>query len=145
MMTMARTESSYGAEKLSPRQKTWISAAEILCPRQKNGSSDAEIGISRQKTCSSDAEIGISGQKACSSAAVKHRPRLRTRIYATEIGIRRGFSNTNYHELFINFSDSRLYDELHGNYMFYLNTNYHELTTNFSLMIINGQLMVIIC
>lgn len=46
MMTMARTESSYGAEKLSPR--------------------------------------------------------LETRIYATEIGIRRGFSNTNYHELFIN-------------------------------------------
>ena len=82
---MARTECSYGAEKLSPRQKTWISAAEILCPRQKNGSSDAEIGIS--------------GQKACSSAAVKHRPRLRTRIYATEIGIRRSFSNTNYHEL----------------------------------------------
>ena len=88
MTTMARTESSYGAEKLSPRQKTWISAAEILCPRQKNGSSDAEIGISGQKTCSSDAEIGISRQKACSSAAVKHRPRLETRIYATEIGIR---------------------------------------------------------
>ena len=131
MTTMARTECSNGAEKLSPRQKTWISAAEILCPRQKNGSSDAEIGISgqktcssdaeiglpRQKACSSDAEIGISGQKACSSAAVKHRPRLRTRIYATEIGIRRSFSNT----------------------------NYHELNTNFSLMKINGQLMVIIC
>ena len=60
MTTMARTECSYGAEKLSPRRK--------------NGSSDAEIGIS--------------GQKACSSAAVKHRPRLETRIYATEIGIR---------------------------------------------------------
>ena len=74
MTTMARTESSNGAEKLSPRQKTWISAAEILCPGQK--------------TCSSDAEIGISRQKACSSDAVKHRPRLRTRIYATEIGIR---------------------------------------------------------
>ena len=73
MTTMARKECSNGAEKLSPRQKTWISAAEILCPRRKNGSSDAEIGIS--------------GQKACSSAAVKHRPRLRTRIYATEIGI----------------------------------------------------------
>ena len=71
---MERRECSNGAEKLSPRQK--------------NGSSDAEIGISGQKTCSSDAEIGISGQKACSSAAVKHRPRLRTRIYATEIGIR---------------------------------------------------------
>ena len=71
---MERRECSYGAEK--------------LCPRQKNGSSDAEIGISGQKTCSSDAEIGISRQKACSSAAVKHRPRLRTRIYATEIGIR---------------------------------------------------------
>ena len=82
MTTMARTESSYGVEKLSPR--------------------------------------------------------LETRISATEIGIRRGFSNTNYHELVINFSDSRLYDELHGNYMFYLNTNYHELNTNFSLMIING-------
>ena len=88
MTTMARTECSNGAEKLSPRQKTWISAAEIRCPRRKNGSSDAEIGISGQKTCSSDAEIGISRQKACSSAAVKHRPRLRTRIYATEIGIR---------------------------------------------------------
>ena len=88
MTTMARRECYYGAEKLSPRQKTWISAAEIRCPRRKNGSSDAEIGISGQKTCSSDAEIGISGQKACSSAAVKHRPRLRTRIYATEIGIR---------------------------------------------------------
>jgi hypothetical protein len=60
MTTMARKECSYGAEKLGPRQKTWISAAEILCPRQK--------------TCSSD--------------AVKHRPRLETRIYATEIGIR---------------------------------------------------------
>lgn len=47
MMTMARTESSYGAEKLSPR--------------------------------------------------------LETRIYATEIGIRRGFSNTNYHELTTNY------------------------------------------
>ena len=93
METMARKECSYGAEKLSPRQKTWISAAEIRCPRQKNGSSDAEIGISGQKTCSSDAEIGISGQKACSSAAVKHRPRLRTRIYATEIGIRHGRNN----------------------------------------------------
>ena len=65
MTTMARTECSYGAEK--------------LCPRQKNGSSDAEIGIS--------------GQKACSSDAVKHRPRLRTRIYATEIGIRHGRNN----------------------------------------------------
>ena len=90
---MERTECSYGAEKLSPRQKTWISAAEIRCPRRKNGSSDAEIGISGQKTCSSDAEIGISGQKACSSDAVKHRPRLRTRIYATEIGIRHGRNN----------------------------------------------------
>ena len=82
---MARTECSYGAEKLSPRQKNGSSDAEKLCPRQKNGSSDAEIGISRQK--------------ACSSAAVKHRPRLETRIYATEIGIRISFSNTNYHEL----------------------------------------------
>ena len=79
MTTMARKECSYGAEKLSPRQKTWISAAEIRCPRRKNGSSDAEIGIS--------------GQKTCSSAAVKHRPRLRTRIYATEIGIRHGRNN----------------------------------------------------
>ena len=112
METMARKDSSNGAEKLSPRQKNGSSDAEKLCPRQKNGSSDAEIGISGQKTCSSDAEIGISRQKACSSAAVKHRPRLRTRIYATEIGIRRSFSNT----------------------------NYHELNTNFSLMIINGQL-----
>ena len=74
MTTMARKKCSYGAEKLSPRQKTWISAAEI--------------------------------------------------------GIRRGFSNTNYHELVINFSDSRLYDELHGNYMFKINTNYHELVMN---------------
>ena len=81
MTTMARKECSYGAEKLSPRQKTWISAAEIRCPRRKNGSSDAEIGLPRQKACSSD--------------AVKHCPRLRTRIYATEIGIRRSFSNTN--------------------------------------------------
>ena len=117
MTTMAKTESSYGAEKLGPRQKTRISAAEILCPTRKNGSSDAEIGISGQKTCSSDAEIGIPGQKngssdaeigipgqkACSSAAVKHRPRVRTRIYATEIGIRRSFSNTNYHELNTNY------------------------------------------
>ena len=71
---MARRECSNGAEKLSPRQKNGSSDAEKLCPRQKNGSSDAEIGISGQKTCSSD--------------AVKHRPRLRTRIYATEIGIR---------------------------------------------------------
>ena len=93
MTTMARKECSYGAEKLRRRQKTWISAAEIRCPRRKNGSSDAEIGISGQKTCSSDAEIGISRQKACSSAAVKHRPRLRTRIYATEIGIRHGRNN----------------------------------------------------
>ena len=116
MTTMARKECSYGAEKLSPRQKTWISAAEIRCPRRKNGSSDAEIGISGQKTCS-DAEIGLPRQKACSSDAVKHCPRLETRIYATEIGIRRSFSNT----------------------------NYHELNTNFSLMLINGQLMVIIC
>ena len=88
MTTMARKECSYGAEKLRRRQKTWISAAEILCPRQKNGSSDAEIGPTGQKNCSSDAEIGISRQKACSSAAVKHRPRQKTRIYATEIGIR---------------------------------------------------------
>ena len=79
MMTMARKECSYGAEKLSPRQKNGSSDAEKLCPRQKNGSSDAEIGIS--------------GQKACSSDAVKHRPRLRTRIYATEIGIRHGRNN----------------------------------------------------
>ena len=93
MTTMAKKECSYGAEKLSPRQKTWISAAEIRCPRRKNGSSDAEIGISGQKACSSDAEIGLPRQKACSSAAVKHRPRLRTRIYATEIGIRRGRNN----------------------------------------------------
>ena len=78
-MTMARKECSYGAEKLSPRQKNGSSDAEKLCPRQKNGSSDAEIGIS--------------GQKACSSDAVKHRPRLRTRIYATEIGIRHGRNN----------------------------------------------------
>ena len=92
-MTMARKDCSYGAEKLSPRQKNGSSDAEKLSPRQKNGSSDAEIGISGQKTCSSDAEIGISGQKACSSAAVKHRPRLRTRIYATEIGIRHGRNN----------------------------------------------------
>ena len=99
MTTMARKESYYGAEKLRRRQKTWISAAEIRCPRRKNSSSDAEIGISGQKTCSSDAEIGLPRQKACSSDAVKHRPRLRTRIYATEIGIRRSFSNTNYHEL----------------------------------------------
>ena len=90
---MARKECSNGAEKLCPRQKNGSSDAEKLCPRQKNGSSDAEIGISGQKTCSSDAEIGISGQKACSSAAVKHRPRLRTRIYATEIGIRHGRNN----------------------------------------------------
>ena len=103
MTTMARTESSYGAEKLGPRQKTRISAAEILCPRRKNGSSDAEIGIPGQKNGSSDAEIGIPGQKACSSAAVEHRPRVRTRIYATEIGIRRSFSNTNYHELNTNY------------------------------------------
>ena len=95
MTTMARKECSYGAEKLSPRQKTWISAAEIRCPRRKNGSSDAEIGISGQKNGSSDAEIGISRQKACSSAAVKHRPRLRTRIYATEIGIRREKTGNN--------------------------------------------------
>ena len=39
--------------------------------------------------------------------------------------------NTNYHELVINFSDSRLYDKLHGNYMFKMNTNYHELFINF--------------
>ena len=115
MTTMARKECSYGAEKLSPGQKT--------C------SSDAEIGISGQKTCSSDAEIGISGQKACSSDAVKHRPRLRTRIYATEIGIRRSFSNTNYHELNTNFSLMIINGQLHGNYMFYLNTNCHELNT----------------
>lgn len=61
MMTMARTESSYGAEKLSPR--------------------------------------------------------LETRIYATEIGIRRGFSNTNYHELNTNFSLMIINGQLHGNYM----------------------------
>ena len=88
MTTMARKGCSYGAEKLSPRQKNGSSDAEKLSPGQKTCSSDAEIGISGQKACSSDAEIGISGQKACSSAAVKHRPRLRTRIYATEIGIR---------------------------------------------------------
>ena len=88
MTTMARTECSYGAEKLSPRQKNGSSDAEIGISGQKACSSDAEIGISGQKNGSSDAEIGISGQKACSSAAVKHRPRLRTRIYATEIGIR---------------------------------------------------------
>ena len=85
---MARRECSYGAEKLSPRQKNGSSDAEIGISGQKTCSSDAEIGISGQKACSSDAEIGISRQKACSSAAVKHRPRLRTRIYATEIGIR---------------------------------------------------------
>ena len=115
MTTMAKKECSYGAEKLSPRQKTWISAAEIRCPRRKNSSSAAEIGIS--------------GQKACSSAAVKHRPRQKTRIYATEIGIRRSFSNTNSCAPLVlrRFAES------------------HELTTNFSLMIINGQLMVIIC
>ena len=115
MTTMARKECSYGAEKLSPGQKNGSSDAEKLSPRQKNGSSDAEIGIS--------------GQKACSSDAVKHRPRLRTRIYATEIGIRRSFSNTNYHELNTNFSLMIINGQLHGNYMFYLNTNYHELNT----------------
>ena len=58
MTTMARTESSYGAEKLGPRQKF--------------------------------------------------------RIYATEIGIRRSFSNTNYHELTTNLS---LMENYMGNYM----------------------------
>ena len=71
-------------------------------------------------------------RKECSYGAEKLGPRLETRIYATEIGIRRGFSNTNYHELFINFSDSRLYDKLNGNYMFKINTNYHELFINLS-------------
>ena len=69
--------------------------------------------------------------KECSNGAVKHRPRLETRIYATEIGIRRSFSNTNYHELTMKAeglaSDSenevaiiingKLYGQLHGNYM----------------------------
>ena len=104
MTTMARKGCSYGAEKLGPRQKTWISAAEIRCPRRKNGSSDAEIGISGQKTCSSDAEIGLPRQKACSSAAVKHRPRLRTRIYATEIGIRPIVGTLNSYNFEKNFS-----------------------------------------
>ena len=90
MMTMARKDSSNGAEKLSPRQKNGSSDAEKLCPGQKNGSSDAEIGISGQKTCSSD--------------AVKHRPRLRTRIYATEIGIRRIAGTLNSYNFEKNFS-----------------------------------------
>ena len=72
--------------------------------RQKSGFVVNTEHSQGQKTCSSDAEIGLPRQKACSSAAVKHRPRLETRIYATEIGIRRSFSNTNYHELFINLS-----------------------------------------
>ena len=104
MTTMARKECSYGAEKLRRRQKTWISAAEIRCPRRKNGSSDAEIGTQGQKTCSSDAEIGLPRQKACSSAAVKHRPRLRTRIYATEIGIRPFVGTLNSYNFEKNFS-----------------------------------------
>ena len=104
MMTMARKDCSYGAEKLRRRQKTWISAAEIRCPRRKNGSSDAEIGTQGQKACSSDAEIGLPRQKTCSSAAVKHRPRLRTRIYATEIGIRRIVGTLNSYNFEKNFS-----------------------------------------
>ena len=69
-------------------------------------------------------------RKECSNGAEKLSPRQKTWISATEIGIRRGFSNTNYHELVINFSDSRLYDKLNGNYMFKINTNYHELVMN---------------
>ena len=29
---------------------------------------------------------------------------------------------------------TKLYDQLHGNYMFYINTNYHEFDTNLSLI-----------
>ena len=66
-------------------------------------------------------------RKECSNGAVKHRPRLRTRIYATEIGLRRGFLNTNYHELTMKAeglaSDSEnevaiiINEKLMGNYM----------------------------
>ena len=53
-------------------------------------------------------------RKECSYGAEKLSPRLETRIYATEIGIRRSFSNTNYHELTTNLS---LMENYMGNYM----------------------------
>jgi hypothetical protein len=53
-------------------------------------------------------------RKECSYGAEKLSPRLETRIYATEIGIRRSFSNTNYHELNTNLS---LMENYMGNYM----------------------------
>ena len=53
-------------------------------------------------------------RKESSNGAEKLSPRLETRIYATEIGIRRSFSNTNYHELTTNLS---LMENYMGNYM----------------------------
>lgn len=63
----------------------------------------------------------------CSYGAEKLSPRLETRIYATEIGLRRGFLNTNYHELTMKAeglaSDSEnevaiiINEKLMGNYM----------------------------
>ena len=55
-------------------------------------------------------------RKECSYGAEKLSPRLETRIYATEIGIRRSFSNTNYHELNTNYSYN-INGKLMGNYM----------------------------
>ena len=60
--------------------------------------------------------IGRRRQKMPSVVTTIGHPRQKMRISATEIGLHRSFSNTNYHELFINFSDSRLYDKLNGNY-----------------------------
>ena len=110
------------------------------------------------KKCYSTTEHGVSTLGGRYSTTEHRRPTLGTRYSTTEHGVstlgtrysttEHGvfdkkrttqrlstesidvILNTNYHELVINFSDSRLYDKLYGNYMFYLNTNYHELFIN---------------
>ena len=99
------------------RNEGWSDATEIGAQRAETPFDATEIGVLREKTRSDATEIGVLREKTRSDATVNATLRQKVRISATEIGPRRGF----------------------------LNTNYHELTTNLSLMIINGQLMVIIC
>ena len=98
---------------------------------RNEGWSDAtEIGAQREKTRSDATEIGAQREKTRSDATVNATLRQKVRISATEIGLRRGFLNTNYHELTTNLSLMIINGQLNGNYMFKINTNSHELVMN---------------
>ena len=68
----------------------------------------------RNEGWSDATEIGAQREKTRSDATVNATLRQKVRISATEIGLRRGFLNTNYHELTTNLS---LMENYMGNYM----------------------------